>query len=276
VNPGTLTLVPTWRLGVLLRSARERTGRQLDQMAEYSPHFDRDALVAIENGDRALDDADLEALIALYGIDPGAFVPERAELIIDLDQRELAAAGHTQALAGSDPSPDEVLGAYLVLVHNLRTAEPPTPDSLRQGDLDVLARVLALATPDVTERLRAMMVEPDPEVQHRSRLLRARVLVPAAGVLVAVLAGGTLVFVSRSAPTSPPPTSGQVDIGSPLVVTHGVGVSVVVGDHLTLGQVPAGGVGLAPAQVVTLGPDGRPAQSTRTAAAGSTTSTTIP
>jgi len=290
VASAPLTVVPSWRLGALLQSAREATGATTEDLASRSTRFDAVDLDAIESGERALDDHELDGVVELYGIDRNALVPDRDELVIDLDQRELAAAGHTQALAGSTPTPEEVLGTYLTLVYTLRSAEPGTPVRLRQADVDVLARALALAVPDVEQRLEGLMADPRRIVLHqRSKLLRARVLVPVAGVLVAVCVGGALVVHTRStappASPSPPAPTSTVDAGPAAVVTRpavdprtsspptsGVGgPTVVVGNGLHHQQVPAGDVGLAPAQVVTRGPDGRPVQSDRQGTATTTT-----
>ncbi len=173
-----------------------------------------------------------------------------------------------------------MLASYLSLVYTLRSTEPGTPLSLRQGDLDVLARALALATPEVEHRLRDLMVEPAAEVRRRFSLLRARVLVPAAGVLVAVCVGGALVVSSHS--TSNPGPVPTARIGNAEVQTRNPDGSagaqhtrapdagapypgdpvVVTGNNITADQIPDGGVGLAPAQSVTR------------ASASSTTSTT--
>jgi len=152
----------------------------------------------------------------------------------------------------------------------LRATTPGAPLALRQADLDVLARALALATPEVEQRLRGLMAEPATEIRHRSSLLRARVLLPAAGVLVAVCVGGALVVSSRSSSPSSSPSS-SARIGTAEVQTrnpdgtpgtqHSRAVDpnasypadpvVVTGNGITADQVPEGGVGLAPAQSVT-------------------------
>ena len=177
--PAPLTVVPTWRLGALLRGARERQGRTTAELAGGSPRFDEAALDAIEAGERALDERELAAVVELYGVEGDHLVPHRHQLTVDLDHRELAAAGHTQALAGSHPTPDEVLGTYLTLVYSLRAAEPGTPLRLRQADLSVLGRALALAVPEVEHRLESLMAAPEPvALRQRSRLLRARVVIP--------------------------------------------------------------------------------------------------
>jgi hypothetical protein len=279
VAPAPLTVVPTWRLGALLRGARERQGRTTTELASQSPRFGAPDLEAIEEGERALDERELAAVVELYGVEGDHLVPHRHELTVDLDHRELAAAGHTQALAGSNPTPDEVLGTYLTLVYSLRSAEPGTPLKLRAADMTVLGRALALAVPEIEHRLEVLMGEPEPvALRQRSRLLSRRILIPAAGVLVAVCVGGALVLTSRSTPTVPPPsTTSSVDVGSTVVVTP-TSTPVVTGNDIPLSAVPKGGVGLAPPQVATRGPGGVVKQTDRTTSTStsSSTSTTQP
>jgi hypothetical protein len=262
----------------------------VDELAASSARFGPEDLAAIEAGEAALDDDELRDVLELYAVDPDALLPARGDLLVDLDRLELAAAGRTQALAGVNPTPDEVLGTYLALVYALRALEPGAPLSLRQADVDVLARALALASPDVEQRLERLIAHPEPIVDHqRSRLLRARVLVPAAGVLVAVCVGGALVVRSAgtSSPSSPstPATSTvtagpSTDVGSAAVATTSSSIPVVVQNDLPVSDVPHGGVGLAPAQVATRGADGQTDQNDRpsvSVGAGSTsTSTTTP
>jgi len=284
-----LTVVPAWRLGALLKASREAAGSTLEELSARSGRYPADELEAIEAGERALDDHEVDRIVALYGVEHDTLVPDRDELVIDLDHHELAAAGHTQALAGSAPTPEEVLGTYLTLLYALRSADPGTPVRLRQADVDVLARALALAAPEVEQRLEGLMADPQRVVlQQRSKLLRSRVLVPAAGVLVAVCVGGALVVWSRSSSqTSQPPATSTKVVQGPAAVSHpGASTTVppssvppttgpgspatVVGNGLHQDQIPAGAVGLAPAQVVTRGGNGQPVQSDR----GSATSTT--
>jgi hypothetical protein len=278
-------------LGALLKTAREDAGTSLEELSARSGRYPVDELAAIEAGDRTLDDHEVDRVVALYGVERDALVPDRDELVIDLDHHELAAAGHTQPLAGAAPTPEEVLGTYLTLVYTLRAAEPGTPVRLRQADLDVLAQALALATSDVEQRLEGLMAGPQRVVlQQRAKLLRTRVLVPAAGVLVAVCVGGALVVWARSSSepsSSPQPTTttihGPAAVAHPGASTTTTPASVpptstpgapatVEGNGLRHDQIPAGSVGLAPAQVVTRSGDGQPVQSDR-GDAGSTSTT---
>ena len=217
MNSHVLTLVPTRRLGGLLREAREASDLSLDELAADSPHFDVVDLREIEEGDRALNEAEREQVVALYPVDPDTMVPGRTDLVVDLAHHRLATADRTQPLAGPAPTADEVLSSYLSLVYALRCTTPGTRVPLRQADLDVLGRALTLATPEVEHRLVELMASPTPDLRRRSRLLRVRVLVPAA-VLLAVTAVGALVVTTRiddSRSSTPPavvvPTGAQID-----------------------------------------------------------------
>jgi transcriptional regulator with XRE-family HTH domain len=291
VTTAPLALVPTWRLGALLHDARERDGRTLAELAAASDRFDASGLADLEAGARPLTDDDLQHVVDLYGVDPDDLVPGRSDLVVDLDQNRLATAGHSQPLAGTAPTADEVLASYLSLVYTLRSTTPGTRVPLRDADLDVLARALALATPEVEHRLEDLMAHPTAELHHQSRLLRARVLVPAAGVLLAVTVAGALVVWARSddapAPAPAPAavstvpsasTPGGVQIGgaeTQQVNPDGsVGPPVVQGEGLSGDDVPAGGVGLGDAQVAVRDANGNVVQSDRPADAASTTTTT--
>jgi hypothetical protein len=279
VTSASLTLVPSWRLGSLLSEARDRHGRTVDRLAACTDRFTAADLIAIEAGERALDDRDLEAVVALYGIDPGALVPGRTDLVVDLDQHRLATAGYTQPLAGTAPTAEEVLASYLALVYTLRHAEPGTKVPLRQADLDVLARALALAEPDIEHRLVDLMVAPTAMVRERTLLLRARVLLPAAGVLLALTVGGAIVVSSRpDQPTPParttlvssPPagstTNPSVQLGGAALQARdpdGTPGPVVVAGEGDVSTLPAGAVGVGDAQVAVHNPYGSVIQTNR-------------
>lgn len=161
-----------------------------------------------------------------------ATTPERVKLVVDLAAERLEAGSVSRSLAGPSPTPDQVLAIYLSLVYTLRNAEPGTPLTLRRGDLDVLAEVLRLGQPDVTRRLADLMAEPDGEVRRGTERLRRRVLLPVAGIVVAVTALGALVLVvdrDGAAPPPPPAAVGDtgVRLGSPQVAERGPDGEVV-------------------------------------------------
>ncbi len=85
-------------------------------------------LLAIEAGERGSHRPELREVLGVYGVDPDDLVPERAKLVIDLDEQVLAAGGEQRSLAGRAPTADEVLASYLSLVYTLRHAEPGTRD----------------------------------------------------------------------------------------------------------------------------------------------------
>jgi transcriptional regulator with XRE-family HTH domain len=290
VTTAPLALVPTWRLGSLLHDARERDGRTLAEYAAASDRLDASGLADLEAGARPLTDDDLAHVVALYGVDPDALVPGRTDLVVDLDENRMATAGHSQPLAGTAPTADEVLASYLSLVYTLRSTTPGTRVPLRDADLDVLARALALATPDVEQRLEGLMANPTVALKTQSRLLRARVLVPAAGILIAVTVAGALIVSSRSdqpAPAAPPAVVSTLPtpvvttvppvVSDPTAQIGGAetqlpgGPPVINADGLSGSGLPAGSVGLGDAQVATRDVNGNVVQTNRPPDASTTT-----
>jgi hypothetical protein len=147
---------------------------------------------------------------------------------------------------------------------------------MRDRDLDVLARALALAIPEVEQRLEGLMVSPTTDLHTRTRLLRARVLVPAAGVLVAITVAGALIVSARSGsdpdpapapPVAQVPVDDSVDIGGAATVQRNPdgspGVEVVTGENLSGSQIPAGAAGIGDAQVATRDAAGNVVQTDR-------------
>jgi transcriptional regulator with XRE-family HTH domain len=251
VSPAPLVLVPPRRLGALLRDERAARGRTVDEVASASA-FSATDLIAVESGDRDLTDAELTALLGAYGVTADDLVPERAKLVVDLDEHVLSAGGEARTLAGEAPTADQVLASYLSLVYTLRHATPGSPIVLRDADIEVLARALDLARASVTERLHALMIDPDGEVHHRSRLLRGRVLVPLAGIVVAATTIGALVLVQGDDPetiTTEPAAAEGTPLEPSFTITNpdGSTTPVYVGDGLRPEDLPPGAVGLAPA-----------------------------
>jgi hypothetical protein len=233
---------------MLLADARIARSMGLQELASTS-FFTVADLVAVESGARDLTDLDLRELLAVYAVEPTDLVPERAELVVDLDERRLSAGGEHHSLAGPYPSPDQVLASYLSLVYTLRHRAPGTELILREADVDVLAQALHLARPAVTTRLHQLMVEPAGEVQRRAHLLRGRVLVPLAGAVVAATALGTLLLVPSDAGGQSVDPAGGSEPAPAFVMTNpdGSTTPVYVGDGLDVDSLPPGAVGLAPA-----------------------------
>jgi len=238
--------VPPRRLGGFLRDTRVGRGVSIDDLAAQSFFAPAD-LVAIETGDRVLTDRELGEVLSVYHVEAEQLLPERAQLMIDLGERTISVGDHESGLAGKAPTADEVLASYLSLVYTLRRAEPGRPIVLRAADVEVLARALDLAQPTVTARLHALMTEPAGEVQHRSRLLRGRVLVPLAGIVVAATALGTLLLVQGHEPQSVVTERGAPQAAFILTNLDGTTTPVYIGDGLRPEDLPPGAVALAPA-----------------------------
>lgn len=258
-----LTLVPPRRLGRLLAGARAARGEDLDSVARRAG-LEPAAVAAIEAGQRPVVDREIHALLDAYGVDPGELVPDRTELVVDLDEHLLAAGGEARSLGA--PTADEVLTTYLSLVYTLRRTTPGTTLVLRDADVDVLARVLELTGPEVERRLQELMVEPDGAVRRRMGALRARVVVPVAGVVVAATAVGVVLLVARGdggRPAGAPEPAVGAEVPAELGpasfeirAPDGSSQQVIIGEGIPADQLPPGAVNLGEAQTAVRNPDG--------------------
>jgi hypothetical protein len=238
--------------------------------------FAVDDLAFIEAGERALTDLDVDDLLTVYGVDASSLVPERSQLVVDLDDRVLQAGPARRPMAAHTPTADEVLATYLSLVYALRHAQPGSPLTLRDADLAVLSLALELSETDIERRLHELMVDGDGTLDQGVSRLRSRLLLPVVGVIVAVTAAGTLLLVQAT---------GDDTDATPLVVDApgaqlgpasfeirdpdgGEGLHVVVGEGIPADELPAGAVNLGVAQVAERQPDGSVTQSARTAEPG--------
>jgi transcriptional regulator with XRE-family HTH domain len=229
-----LTLLPPRRLGVLLKDARKELRLSREDVAGRSAFSTAD-LALVEAGDRLVAEHEVADLIAAYRLDPDTAVPSRTELVIDLDEHTLMAGGAMRTLAGPSPSTDDVLASYLSLVHTLRRTDAGSPLVLREADLSVLAQVLEASQRDVEARLHELMADPGGEVASRVGMLRRRVLLPIAGVVIAVGAVGALLLVqANGADPAPEPVSTPAP-------------EVIVGNDIPIEEIPD--VGLTPPQV---------------------------
>ena len=224
------SLIPPRRLGTLLSEARARKGFTLEDLAERSNgRFSLSALSSIERGSRDVSDEDAKRLAAIYELEATSLVPPRSKLIVDLNEGLLTVDDRTLRVGRSTPSRDEVLARYLTLVYSMRRLDPGAPLTLRVDDLDVLGRALRVGSRTLEADLEALIAHPDQLLGWRSRLLKRRVLIPAAGVMVALLGVGALVLVQgpqtvdagtndpASVPAASVVVSVPTDIGSAVV-----------------------------------------------------------
>jgi hypothetical protein len=206
VTVGTAAAVPLRRLGTLLRDARLLAGDDLEAVALRSEgRYDTIDLHAIEAGEYRLTDDEVTELLDLYRADPGELLASRSTLVIDLDEGTVAAGNWTISFAPGADGPDDILARYLALLYEMRGLEPGTAIPLRSLDVSVLSEALAMPARAVEERLEILMVPGNRRLEQARRLLRRRVLVPAAGLVIAATAAGVLLF----SPSADHPTVGS-------------------------------------------------------------------
>ena len=238
-------LVPPGRLGTLLSRVRSDRGLTLEEVASSTKgRLSLAGLAAIERGVAPLDDDALRLLSDLYELDTVSLVPTRSQLILDLNEGYLAVDDRRSALPRRSPSRDDVLVRYLSMVYSMRGLEPGTHITLRVEDLDVLGMAFHEGTPTLATDLEALMVHSGDLVRRRLRLLDRRILIPAAGVLVACFAAGSLLLIDRSDPAPSPaaPSPSAIVVTPPRVVTD-------IGTPLTQERSSTDGAGTGSAAV---------------------------
>jgi transcriptional regulator with XRE-family HTH domain len=228
------------RLGRLLKEARDGQGASIEQLVRRSGlAFDESWFLALEAGRIELDEPLVRWASELYGVDAGEVMPQRSQLVIDLDEGVIAAGARTVSLRGGSttslsPSADHVLTNYLALVYLLRDLPPGTPIPLREVDITVLSHALQRNRRDIQSHLARLISTEQGTLEQRSQALRRRVIVPVAGILVGLTAVGGLLLVrandSDARPEAPPATDAgptatakdvPVEIGDAVVADRG-------------------------------------------------------
>ena len=209
----TTSLVPPRRLGTLLRQARVASGLELAELAAGS-ELSLVELDDIEHGRGDLDAVSLTELTRLYGVDDSGLVPERTQLVIDLDEGRIAVSHADVDVAAG---PDAILARYLALVYRLRGLPVGTPLHLRDVDLDVLSSALFVEAAEVERRLRRLMFD-ESEVARDQRRIRHQLVLPLAGVVIAATSIGILVLVTYEDIPRPPDAVATVVDTQPLGV----------------------------------------------------------
>jgi hypothetical protein len=200
------TLIPASRFGEVLRRARVGRGLSLDDLAAASAgRFTAGWLEQVEFGEFGVDDDQVERLAGLYDVEVCTLTPQRAQLVIDLEAGTVTAGPETSVVGGSEPDPDDVLTHYLSLVYTLRGIEPGTPIPLRDLDVATLSSALDRPAVEIERDLHRRMTARVPDLTRSTNALRRRLVIPAAGVLVAATAVGALVFLSSATDDTPSP-----------------------------------------------------------------------
>jgi hypothetical protein len=224
VTPVPALLVPPVRFGRLLRDARlANDDSTLDLMRRSGLAFDEDWFAAVELGHVELDEPLVRWLTELYGVPAGALVPARSELIIDLTEGFVAVGDARRVVASNEP--ERILTDYLALVYLLRGLPVGSPIEWRNLDMTVLGDALRRRPTEVRARLDRMVATDREPVGLRASVLRRRLVVPLAGVLVGLTAvGGLLLVRSGTADADDRPAGAQVN-GTPSVE---IGTAVVL------------------------------------------------
>jgi hypothetical protein len=120
----------------------------------------------------------------------------------------------------------------------LRGLSAGMPIKIRDLDLDVLATALTIKSRDVQRRLHGLMSGDREPIDGTRRLLRTRLVVPMAGILVACTAVGALLFEratdSSSEPVTTVPSTSEPASGVALDQPGGVTTEVQIGDAAVL------------------------------------------
>jgi len=202
----------------LLAEARQASGTSLEVLTEELERQGvRVDLTRVEAGQVQLDESQLARVADVYGVETSSLVPSRSRLVVDLSEGVIQDE-RTQAAFQVAPERDETLRRYLALVYEMRKQPPGSDLSLRVEDMEVLADVFDTRANDIESDLRRLIAGEAPAIESERSWLSARVLVPAAGVLVAVTAVGALVFAQTSsdAPAPTPAPAPQADQAVPL------------------------------------------------------------
>ena len=148
-----------------------------------------------ERGSAQIPEDVANRLAGEYGCDPSQLLPERPAASVILEPRRVSVGGASKALRSDDPHPDEVLRGYLGLLYEIRSTKPGTEIPLRDKDLEALADALGGGRDAIETRLIELMdVTRDEAAAIRATLLRRRLIVPAAGL---VLGAGLFTGISK-------------------------------------------------------------------------------
>lgn len=185
-------LVPAARLGALMVERRTAQGLALADLAERSNGmFTVSYLENAERGRLRLDDRIVEHLVGLYQLHAGPVVPERSELVLDIDRQELQVGDHSVGFESLDKS--DVLDRYVSLVYLLRSQEFGTDLTLRDQDLDVLSHTLGHSPESLRSDIRQLIEAPESVLKAKA-VSRTRVVL-GAGLIVGFVALGALALV---------------------------------------------------------------------------------
>jgi len=194
-------LVPPARLGALLVERRTARGLDVVEMARRSNGMFTPAyLENAEKGRVSVDDRVVGHLVGLYESEAGPVIPQRSELVLDIDRRRLS-IGDT-VVDFESLHADDLLDRYVSMVYELRGLEPGTDLVLRDRDLAVLAQALGTTESDLRHDIRGLIEAPD-SVKQAKAVGRVRMFATT-GMLVGLSVVAAVVLVGW--PTEDAPT----------------------------------------------------------------------
>jgi transcriptional regulator with XRE-family HTH domain len=198
IGPSNWT-IPDARLGEMLTRARSRTGATTRDLAERSDgRFSVRLLRRIEDGRVPMLASDLVALAEIYGLDIRELVAARAALEVDLPHGTMNAGGTEVHLESN--AADDVLGRYLTVIRELRSAPARGHVELREGDVETLAQALGLDQIDVSRRLSELMGCSQEQANRAWSMVRNRAVVTgAASLMIGAVAVSALSFSAKPA-----------------------------------------------------------------------------
>lgn len=198
-------LVPPARLAALMVERRSERGLDVVDMARLSNGaFSVSYLQDAERGRIELDEQIVSNLVGLYQLHAGPVVPERHELIIDIDRQEISVGGRSVEFDSLHSS--DVLTRYVSLLCALRAQDAGSSLTLRYGDLEVLSECLGRSHEDLRTEIGQLIAAPE-SVTNAKQVSRAQIVL-GAGLLVGITALGTLVLVGGRADPGPPEVLG--------------------------------------------------------------------
>lgn len=187
-----IALLPPARLAVLL-CARRAEARVGVKAAARAAGIKIGALKDIEAGRTPVKVGVLAALLTLYRVPLGEFVPPR----------------RPRVLTKPDGTPEEILRGYVDLVRQWRNADRPEKLNFRSGDVVTLAKLLGTDPDEIERRLIAMTGCSRAEARLlRKWLVAALVTMPLAyGVVGGAIPAAAAALTGSGAPAGSAPTS---------------------------------------------------------------------
>ena len=238
------SLVPPQRFGQLLVEHRTSSGLSIAEVVERTPVLpDTQTVKDLEAGRFQLTDPELESVVGAYSIELTELVPQRSELVIDLNGRTLAIDRHEVAFSGSASTmSEEVLTRYLSKVRALRSLPEDAEVSLRTRDLGPLSTALVLPVDEIRFQLDELMADRPGELRSLAARLAGRPLIPSLGIMVSATAIGVLLFASPTSAVSSarslPSSTSATSISTSVLTTDLDKKKIIVASTSTASQSP--------------------------------------